>query len=66
MDKKTQDHNEMRSNQKRSPFTKLDNKRKNLHGPDVDRNEIADGDPNRDRLEQRRLEEETPGKSEKH
>ena len=56
----------MRSNQKRSPFTKLDNKRKNLHGPDVDRNEIADGDPNRDRLEQRRLEEETPGKSEKH
>lgn len=63
MDRNTQDVNKNRSNQKRSPFTKLDNKRKNLHSPDVDRDEIANGDPNRDLLEKRRLEEGTPGKS---
>lgn len=63
MDGNTQEQNENRNNQKRSPFTKLDNKRKNLHSPDVDREEIAKGDPNRDLLDKRKLEEETPGKS---
>lgn len=63
MDESTQENNEIRSNQKRSPFTKHDNKRKNLHSPDIDRDEIAPGDPNRERLEKKRLEEETPGKS---
>ncbi len=66
MDENSQEKNGMRSNQKRSPFTKHDNKRKNLHSPDIDREEIAQGDPNRERLEKRRLEEETPGKSHQH
>jgi hypothetical protein len=45
---------ELEINPKRSPFTKLDNKRKNLHSLDSDREEIApeEGGPDSEQLEQ--------------
>lgn len=41
-------NDELNINPDRSPFTKLDNKRQNLHSQDVDREEIAEGNPSLD------------------
>lgn len=43
----------------RSPFTKLDNKRRNLHSEDVDRgDEISDGDPSIDTKQEEEFQKE--------
>lgn len=63
MEDKNRENQNNQVNQSRSPFTKHDNKRKNLHSEDVNREEIAQGDPNRETQERRRLEEELPGKT---
>lgn len=49
---------ELKINPKRSPFTKLDNKRQNLHGVDVDREEISEGDPSFDQQQEKDSQEE--------
>jgi hypothetical protein len=63
MEDKQREDQSNQVNQSRSPFTKHDNKRKNLHSEDIDREEISEGDPNRETLEKRRLEENIPGKT---
>ena len=45
-------------NPQRSPFTKLDNKRQNLHSLDVDRDEISEGDPSLDQEQEENFQQE--------
>lgn len=48
----------VKPNPDRSPFTELDNKRQNLHSLDVDRDEIASGNPSLDTQQEKEFQEE--------
>lgn len=50
--------NDLNINPDRSPFKKLDNKRRNLHSEDVDRDEIAHHNPSWDTRQEQDLQEE--------
>ncbi|MFP5384839.1 MAG: hypothetical protein ACLGHN_02085 [Bacteriovoracia bacterium] len=58
------ENNDLNINSDRSPFTKPDNKRRNLHSEDVKREEISKGDPSWDTKQEKELREE-PWKKDK-